>query len=189
MSMKIIINNQEKIYIIEKSKFISIVKRIDTKEEIDKYLLEIKKQYFDATHICYAYILNNEKRYNDDNEPTGTAGKPILEILEKNQLNYVLLVVVRYFGGIKLGSNGLIRAYTNSSKIVLENNTKEQEQAYLIEIETSYDNIENLNYLLKDSNIINKNFQEKVKIQAIVKKEILDNLTNISFQIIKDIII
>ena len=111
MSMKIIIKNNEITYIKEKSKFIGIICKVYTKDDIEEELNNVKKLYNDATHICYAYILPNSKKYFDDNEPSGTAGMPILNILEKNDLCYTLAIVVRYFGGIKLGSNGLVRAY------------------------------------------------------------------------------
>ncbi len=114
MSMKILKENKEKITIINKSKFIGIVKKVYTKEEINNLLVDLRKQYKDATHICYAYVLNNEKKYSDDGEPTGTAGIPILDVLEKNNLDYTLAIVIRYFGGIKLGANGFVRAYSNS---------------------------------------------------------------------------
>ena len=99
---------------INKSKFYGIIIPINNIEEIPNILNNIKNEYKDATHYCYAYILDNIKRFNDDGEPGGTAGMPILNVLENNNLNHLLAVVVRYFGGIKLGAGGLVRAYTNS---------------------------------------------------------------------------
>ena len=88
----------------------------DEYNDYKKTLVELKNKYKDATHICFSYIINNTKRFSDDNEPSGTAGIPILNVLENNNLNYVLCCVVRYFGGIKLGAGGLLRAYSNSAK-------------------------------------------------------------------------
>ena len=99
------IKNIENIIIINKSKFITNLFFVNNLDEVDYYLTSIKSKYSDATHHCYAYIINNSKRFSDDNEPSGTAGKPILDCLEKNNLNYVLCIVTRYFGGIKLGAS------------------------------------------------------------------------------------
>ena len=187
--MKKIIENKENMVVINKSKFIGIVNLVYTKEEITKILSNLKEKYHDATHICYAYIIDNNKKYSDDKEPTGTAGKPILEILEKNNLNYVLAVVVRYFGGIKLGSGGLVRAYSNSIKEVISNNIKEIEHAYLIKIDENYNKNDEIKYLLKDSNIIKSEYTDKINIELIIKKENLNKLSNINYKIIKEIII
>ena len=187
--MKILKENKEKLTIINKSKFIGIVQKFYTKIEINEFLIKIKDKYKDATHICYAYILDNEKKYSDDKEPTGTAGKPILDVLEKNNLNYILAVVIRYFGGVKLGSNGLIRAYSTSIKQVIKNNIKDIEYGYLIEINEDYNKINDLDYLLKDSVILKRTFIDKLMIEAIVKKDTLAKLSNINYQIIKETII
>ena len=187
--MKIIKNEQENLVIINKSKFIGIVKKIMTIEEVSQILTETKEKYPDATHICYAYILPSKEKYSDDNEPLGTAGIPILEILKKNHLCYTLAIVIRYFGGIKLGSNGLIRAYSNTISSLLNNNTKEIETGYLIKIEESYSNNELLSYLLKDAKVIKKDYQEKIMIKAIVNKKTLENLSNVNYQIISEVII
>ena len=101
--------------IVNKSKFIANIFSVDTIDDVNKYLNIIKSKYRDATHHCYAYIIGNNKRFNDDNEPNGTAGKPILDCLEKNNLNHTLCIVTRYFGGIKLGASNLLRAYLNSA--------------------------------------------------------------------------
>ena len=189
MSMKVLIKNKENKIIINKSKFIGFVKQVYTKEDITNYLNELKNIYNDATHICYAYILDNEKKYSDDKEPIGTAGMPILDVLEKNSLNHVLAVVVRYFGGVKLGSNGLVRAYTSSIKELLIDNTKEEERGYLIRIIENYSNSEKLDYLLKESNVIKKEYQEKLIIEVIVKENILNSLKPYNYEIIKELII
>ena len=98
------IKNIENTITINKSKFITNLISVNNIDEINYNLNIIKNKYKDATHNCYAYIINNNKRFSDDNEPSGTAGLPILDCLEKNNLNYVLCIVTRYFGGIKLGA-------------------------------------------------------------------------------------
>ena len=189
MSMKIIINELEKTNIINKSRFIGIVKKIMTKEEAESILKETKEKYSDATHICYAYILPNTQKYSDDNEPSGTAGLPILEILKKNDVNYILAIVVRYFGGIKLGSNGLIRAYGNSISELINNNLKDIEIGYLISITSDYNNNDLIDYLLKEDTILEKEYQDKITTLAIVKKETLEKLSNVPYQILEEKII
>lgn len=105
---------------IKKSKFIALIVPIYHVDDVKKKLEQVKKDYPGATHYCYAYILLQEKRCSDDGEPSKTAGQPILNVLEKQQLSYVLAIVIRYFGGIKLGAGGLVRAYTNAVIQVLE---------------------------------------------------------------------
>lgn len=186
--MKTLINYQEKIFVIKKSKFITFTKKVMTEEEAITFLNEIQKKYKDATHVCYAYIIDNKRRYSDDGEPSSTAGKPMFEILEKNQLNYVISIVVRYFGGIKLGSNGLIRAYSSCVKETINNNIKELEYGYKIIINEDYSKEKIINYLLKDSEVIKKEYNENIFIEAIIKKETLDTLSNISYKIIDEVI-
>lgn len=148
--VKSIITNKEQEYIINKSKFITKLYKVTTEKQIVDILDNIKKEYKDSTHICYAYIIDNIKRFNDDGEPGGTAGMPILNVLENNELNYVFAVVIRYFGGIKLGAGGLVRAYSNSVSETLKNNIKDLEQNIRIEILFDYSNSKKIDFLLKD---------------------------------------
>ena len=189
MSMKILINDKENLVVINKSKFIGIVKKVYSKEDIDDLLNNIKKKYLDATHICYAYILPNQEKCSDDNEPTGTAGIPILDVLKKNNLNYIIAIVIRYFGGIKLGSNGLIRAYSSTISTLIKDNIKDSEIGYEVEIIENYTNSDLIDYMLKDDIIISKSYQEQIIIKAIVKKKTLENLSNVKYKIIREIII
>lgn len=149
--------------IINKSKFITYIYKVNNKDEIDKILNTIKKEYKDATHHCYAYIIGNIKKVSDDGEPNHTAGMPILNVLENKNLNNILAVVIRYFGGIKLGAGGLVRAYSNSISKALDNALlipiiKE----YKTRIEFDYSNIDNINYILKDYKIAYKEFDINV---------------------------
>lgn len=101
---------------IKKSKFIGYYYQVDNLEEIDSILDSLRKEHKKAKHLPYAYKINGQIKKSDDKEPSGTAGMPILNIIDKNDLNYALIVVVRYFGGIKLGAGGLARAYSNAAK-------------------------------------------------------------------------
>ena len=108
----------EAIYTEKRSKFIAIALPVHTLEEVKAHLEELQKKYYDARHVCYAYMLGHERtnfRANDNGEPSGTAGKPILGQINSNELTDVLVAVVRYFGGIKLGTSGLIVAYRTAA--------------------------------------------------------------------------
>jgi uncharacterized YigZ family protein len=109
--------------IIQKSRFIGHVKRTETEEEAQAFIQEIKKKHYNATHNCSAYMIgehNQIQKANDDGEPSGTAGVPILEVLKKKDLKDTTVVVTRYFGGIKLGAGGLIRAYSKSTSEAID---------------------------------------------------------------------
>ena len=101
--------------VIEKSRFICTLKKVQSEAEAQEFIKTVKKEFWDATHNCSAYIVDDmAQRSSDDGEPSGTAGLPMLEVLRKNKLTNTAAVVTRYFGGIKLGAGGLVRAYTNS---------------------------------------------------------------------------
>lgn len=109
--------------IINKSRFIGYAKPITSEDEAIGFIQEMKTKHKDATHNVYAYVFgenSNIQRYNDDGEPSGTAGVPVLEVIKKEDLRNVVVVVTRYYGGIKLGAGGLVRAYTKGAKIGLE---------------------------------------------------------------------
>lgn len=116
-------NEQRSELKVRGSAFIATVTPIQSKSEASVHLERIRKEFFDATHNCYAYRLGHsglEFRTSDDGEPNGTAGKPILFVMQKNGISDILLVVTRYFGGTKLGTGGLARAYTDSAESVLQ---------------------------------------------------------------------
>ena len=112
-------NNNKYEYIIKNSKFISLLFKVTIKEEVKDYLNKVKEEYPNATHYCYAYIIDNDTKFSDDGEPSKTAGLPIFTQLEGNNLNYALIIVVRYFGGIKLGTGLLTRTYSKVAKEVI----------------------------------------------------------------------
>ena len=159
---------------IQKSKFICYIDNVYNEDDVKSIINEIKDKYPGATHYCYAYIVGNVKRFQDDGEPGGTAGMPILHVLESNELNNVVAIVIRYFGGIKLGAGGLVRAYTNSvSECINSSNIVEVEEAQLIQFEFDYQNIKQVDYLLKDYTITKKDFDEKVIYEVAVYKYLI----------------
>ena len=177
--MKSIKFNIENEFIIKKSKFITKLYFVTSEIEIKNILDENKTEYKDATHICYAYILNNVERFNDDSEPSGTAGMPILNVLKNNNLNNVLCIVIRYFGGIKLGAGGLIRAYCSSvSEALNKTEIINIVNGKKIELTFSYDDIKKINHILNDINIVDKQFDENVKYIIIVKEKNVNSLIN-----------
>lgn len=115
--------NAQKEIVIEKSTFIGTAQMVENEEQALEFIQAMKKKYYDATHNVYAYVLgddNNIQRFSDDGEPSGTAGIPVLEVLKKNELRNICIVVTRYFGGIKLGKGGLVRAYGKGAVAALE---------------------------------------------------------------------
>lgn len=167
--------------IIEKSKFIGIIKPLNNKDDVKNILNEIKKEYPKATHYCYGYIVNGLQKSNDDGEPSSTAGKPILETLLKNDLFNVILIVVRYFGGIKLGAGGLTRAYVDSASQTIKKSillTKKEVEIY--KINTSYELNDVLNrYLIKKSIIvIDVQYLENIEYTISCEKLDIDDLKN-----------
>ncbi len=178
--------NNEYIYELEvkKSRFISVLKKVKDITEIDKILSDLKEEYKDATHYCYAYIINDKKKSSDDNEPGGTAGLPILQALEKNNLNYVLCVVIRYFGGIKLGAGGLIRAYSKATSEAIRNSDKiELIKGLEIKFTTNYEEQKRIDYLLKDYQFT-KEYGTSITYHALIPEDDLINLTIKELEII-----
>lgn len=165
----------ENTIIIKKSKFITKLIKVNNRDEINKSLEETKKEFKDSTHICYAYIVNGQEKCVDDGEPSGTAGLPILNILKKNNLTNVLAIVIRYFGGIKLGAGGLVRAYSNSVNDTLKlTEIIELEEGYLVELEFSYDQVKLVDYILNDKTIINKEYNDNIVYSFYLNKDELN---------------
>ncbi len=167
-------------FVDKKSRFIAHVYAIDSEEQAQGYIEELKKKYWDARHNCYGYVIgkNNEtQRFSDDGEPSGTAGKPILEVIKGNDIHNVLIVVTRYFGGTLLGTGGLIRAYTKSSQEGIENaSIVRKVQGIRTKIETDYNGIGKIQYIAASMGIKNMDtiYTEKVIIDITVKKEDYD---------------
>ncbi len=121
--MQTILKKVDNVMVIEKSRFITLLYPVHTRNEVLEILEEVKQEYANATHYCYAYIIDGDVRASDDGEPSKTAGAPILNVLVQQDLNHILCVVIRYFGGIKLGAGGLVRAYSNSCSEAFEKST------------------------------------------------------------------
>lgn len=187
--MKTIKSNVSHELIIKNSKFIALIYKIDS-PNITTILDDVRKNYKKANHYCYAYIYNEVQRFSDDGEPGGTAGAPILNVLLKEKLNNVLCIVVRYFGGIKLGASGLVRAYTKSVTMALDMAIfQELELGYKIRIVIDYNEEKQINYLLGNSLVILKEYDTNVIYEALVSKNIIDKLYNYNYQIMQEIYI
>lgn len=187
--MKTIKENITTTYEINKSTFITLLFKVSKKEEINTYIKQTKEKYKDATHYCYAYIIDDYKKSSDDGEPGGTAGVPIMEVLLKNDINYILCIVVRYFGGIKLGAGGLVRAYSKSTTLALKNvELLDLIDGFKIELEATYSDQSIIENILKDSNY-SKEYNETVKYIANIETETLNTLTqkNITFKLLENI--
>ena len=143
--------------IIEKSRFICYMKRIRSEDEYREYLAQIRKKHYDASHVCSAMVCDNIHRSSDDGEPSGTAGAPILNVLKKNDLNQMCALVVRYFGGIKLGAGGLIRAYGNAVSECIKKATIVEELRYpLYKLHLSYENANKIEHYLRKNTILDE---------------------------------
>lgn len=187
--MKTISKNLTNEIIIKNSRFICWLIKLNTNSNINEILESIKQDYPKATHYCYGYIKNNKEYSSDDKEPTGTAGPPILNVLKKENLNNILCVVIRYFGGIKLGAGGLIRAYTKSVTECLKNEEfKELENGYKIKIEFAYNQEKQITYLLNNSIIIHKEFNETITYICLINEETLEKLKKYKIEILEKII-
>lgn len=180
----------------KKSKFIANIFYVESVEEAEDIVKKVKKKYFDARHNCFAYSIFSKEgivnRFSDDGEPSGTAGAPMLNILTSKNLSNILVIVTRYFGGILLGTGGLVRAYTGATMHALDK-VKEIEKDLGIEVklEVSYQDLEKAKYYLKQNEvkIVNLEYNESVSIYLETIEEKLENMLNnkndLNFNIIK----
>ena len=183
--MRTIKNNTINEIIIKNSRFICLLIKINS-VDINNILDKIKSDYPKATHYCYAYLYNDIQRFNDDGEPGGTAGMPMLNVLLKEELSNVLCVVIRYFGGIKLGAGGLVRAYTKSVTECLKvTDLMDLEEGYKVRLKFNYNDEKQVKYLLKDSTILNEKYDLDVEYLVLVNNDVLDNLKNYKYEIIE----
>lgn len=151
---KTISKDSEALIIEKKSKFIATVRKVETVEEAEVELQKLRKKYYDATHNCFAYQIGEKNEYqrsSDDGEPSGTAGKPILDVLKGEDVKNVLVCVTRYFGGTLLGTGGLVRAYGKAAKEgLLAAGIVEKRRIRLIDLEMNYTLSGKVQYLLSD---------------------------------------
>lgn len=185
--MKTIKSTSTNEIIIKNSRFITVLVPVFDDTDINSIFEDIKIKYPKATHYCYAYITKSFKKASDDGEPGGTAGMPMLNVLDKEGVINTLAITIRYFGGIKLGAGGLVRAYSKSVRdAIIESETVEIEEGYSVMIKTSYDEQKDLEYILKNCEITNKEYLTDVTYTVLIPKNKLDILNNYSYQIIKE---
>lgn len=182
--MKTIDKNVDYVIFEKASKFIACLRIVENKDDIEKLINEIKNTYKDARHYPYAYIIGNNKKCSDDKEPSNTAGLPLLDVLEKNNLNNVLVVVVRYFGGTLLGAGLLTRTYAKSVIMALKQiNIKEFSKHQGFHLTFNYNVEKEINYILKNETITKKDYVENISYETYIKIEnesdILTKLNNI----------
>lgn len=174
----------------KKSRFLGKIEKVESEEEALEFIERIKKQYWDARHNCFAYIIGKKGetvRCSDDGEPSGTAGKPMLEVLQNQQLCNVVAVVTRYFGGVLLGTGGLVRAYTQATQEAL----KEAEVCTMIPmsvmtVQTDYNAIGKIKYVLAQEEIpvLNEEYTADVVVTMAVplteKERMVKKLTEVT---------
>ena len=152
MNIKIVYQGNSAEIVEKKSRFIADIFSVSSEEEALQILEKVKKKYWDARHHCWAYAIGDEQvqeRCSDDGEPSGTAGKPILEVIRGNEIHNVLIVVTRYFGGTLLGTGGLVRAYTQAAQEGIASSTIVTKiQGYKVKIQTDYTTLGKIQYLL-----------------------------------------
>ncbi|MCR5701611.1 MAG: YigZ family protein [Lachnospiraceae bacterium] len=159
-------------YVEKKSRFIGYVRHVESEEEAEAFITEVKKKHYDARHNCSAYSVGEDKpvqRFSDDGEPSGTAGKPILEVITGNGLNNVCVVVTRYFGGTLLGTGGLVRSYTEAAKACIEDTEIVTRKCVIpLKIATNYNDLGKIQYILGQESIgiRDTSYEENVVITA-----------------------
>lgn len=161
----------------KKSRFIATVKPVKTEEEALEFLEALKKKYWDATHNCFAYIIGRGtplKRCSDDGEPSGTAGRPMLDVLEGENLSDVIVVVTRYFGGTLLGTGGLVRAYSGAVRAGLDASVLiTRHQGVCLLIGTDYTGLGKIQYLLgqRGIKILESRYTDAVELSVLIPEE------------------
>ena len=167
--------------IIDKSKFITTIFRVETVDQINEILALTRKKYYDATHNCYAYIINdgNNQKCSDDGEPAKTAGSPMLDALKKNDLTDCLAITTRYFGGIKLGAGGLIRAYSSSvSEAIKTAKLVETKSLAIYDVTIDYSTYNRLSDFFAKLMIKDTLFASDITLSIALFSEDVDNFLN-----------
>lgn len=166
----------------KKSRFIATIRRVESEEEAVKFIEEMKKKYWDARHNCSAFVIGSRAeltRCSDDGEPSGTAGRPMLEVLLGEGVRNIAVVVTRYFGGVLLGTGGLVRAYTQAVKAGLENcSVGAMVHGYEIMLNTDYNGIGKVLYLLGQYGIepVDSEYGVDVTLQIRIRSDIAERL-------------
>ena len=179
-----IAGTSEGYYTEKRSKFLAFAHHVESIDDIKALLAQYRKKYFDARHVCYAYMLGaeyQEFRANDDGEPSSTAGKPILGQINSNELTDILIVVVRYYGGVNLGTSGLIVAYREAAADAIAHATIETRQVEeRINYSFTYPQMNDVMRIVKDMNprIISQTFDNTCEIVLSIRKSEADQLRN-----------
>lgn len=179
---KTIKGNVEGTYSEKRSKFLAFAYHVTSIEEVKTYIAQIQKKYYDARHVCYAYMLGPTRenfRANDNGEPSGTAGKPILGQINSYELTDILIVIVRYFGGIKLGTSGLIVAYRQAAIEALENaEIIEKTVDEDIDIEYDFEAMNKVMKIIKDlqPQIINQDYDNLCTMTLRIRKSLMPQM-------------
>ncbi len=182
MGTKIVFDGGEDELIEKKSRFIATVKPVDSEEEALEFIAGIKKKYWNARHNCFAFVIgerNEIQRCSDDGEPQGTAGRPMLDVLLGEDVHNVAVVVTRYFGGILLGTGGLVRAYSKSVQLGLAASTIiEKTDGSRITIQTDYNGVGKLQYLLGQRGIpiVDSQYTDVVRLELLVEASAVQEL-------------
>ena len=177
-----IAGSSEGYYTEKRSKFLAFAHHVESIDDIKALLAQYRKKYFDARHVCYAYLLGAERqefRANDDGEPSSTAGKPILGQINSNELTDILIVVVRYYGGVNLGTSGLIVAYREAAADAIVHATIETRQVEeRISYSFTYPQMNDVMRIVKDMNprIISQTFDNTCEIVLSIRKSEADQL-------------
>ncbi len=179
---KTIHKNSESTIEIKKSRFIGKAFKCDSEEKAVKIIEDVNKEYYDATHTAYAYIIGKKaeiQKFNDDGEPSGTAGLPILNYLKNEDLKNILITVTRYYGGTKLGKGGLIRAYSSSAREAVNNNIIVEKKIVIeTQIIISYNQYGGIENILQNENLIikEKDFKEKVYLKILIQEKDIEKI-------------
>jgi len=181
---KTIATTSEGYYTEKRSKFLAFAHHVQTTDEVKDIIAQYRKKYYDARHVCYAYMLGAERndfRANDDGEPSSTAGKPILGLINSNELTDILIVVVRYYGGVNLGTSGLIVAYREAAADAISHATIETRQVEeIIKYTFAYPQMNDVMRIVKDMNprIISQTYDNTCEIVLSIRKSEADLLRN-----------
>ena len=181
---KTIVTTSEGYYTEKRSKFLAFAHHVQTVDEVKELLAGYRKKYYDARHVCYAYMLGAERlefRANDDGEPSSTAGKPILGQINSNELTDILIVVVRYYGGVNLGTSGLIIAYREAAADAINHATIETRQVEeIVKYSFAYPQMNDVMRIVKDMNprIISQTYDNTCEIVLSIRKSEAEQLRN-----------